>query len=298
MPRAVQLSSPVNFQETPMKTIDTLVEDIEKIFQLPHEFDEDRFERFAQRVKESVRHKINPPELDGSLRFSNVGTKCERKLWYGVNASGERKALPTSARIKFLYGDVLECLLLFLAEEAGHSVTGCQTELRIGEVKGHRDAVIDGVVVDCKSASTFSFNKFKKGLTYAEDEFGYIDQLQAYLYASQDDDLVTDKSRAAFLVIDKTLGHICLDIHKKMDTDYSKVFSRKKDLVESEVVPPRGFEDEPEGASGNRKLSMFCSYCDFKEKCYPNLRTFLYSNKPVHLTKVVREPKVLEVKYA
>lgn len=277
-----------------MKTIETLVEDIHRIFQLPHEFSEERLERFGKVLAKSVARKINQTGGGGTLRMSSIGTKCNRKLWYSVNLPEIQEILPVEAQIKFLYGDILEVLLLFLAEEAGHSVVGCQDEVVLNGVVGHRDAVIDGVVVDVKSASSMSFQKFKKGLTYAEDDFGYVDQLQGYLHASQEDPLVTDKSRAAFLVIDKTLGHICLDIHKKSDQNYTKIIELKKQAVTGNK-PHRHYTDEPDGKSGNRKLSTACSYCSFKKHCWGDLRTFLYSGGPRYLTEVVRVPDVPEL---
>ena len=48
--------------------------------------------------------------------------------------------------------------------------------------------------------------------------------------------------------------------------------------------------------SPNMKLSMQCSYCDFKKKCWTNLRTFVYKTGPVFLTHVEYEPNVPEVK--
>lgn len=278
-----------------MKTIETLVEDIQKVFMLPHEFDEEKLERFGKRLAQSVSYKINK-EVTGkpSLRMSKLGTKCNRKLWYEINTPHDGEGLPVEARIKFLYGDILEELLLFLAEEAGHTVEGCQDTLWIYDVEGHRDAIIDGVLVDVKSASTYGFQKFKKGLTYDEDAFGYIDQLQSYLHASQDDPKLTDKSRAAFLVIDKTLGHITLDIHKKSDTDYNLFVRTKQAAVAQEKPPERHYAPEPEGASGNMKLGVECGYCNFKHKCWPGLRTFIYYKGPTYLTKVVKTPNVPE----
>jgi hypothetical protein len=276
------------------KTIDTLVEDIHKVFQLPHEFDEERLQRFGKRLAKTVANKVNVKQSQPTLRMSNVGSKCDRKLWYGINQPNDAETVPVHARIKFLYGDVLEELLLFLAEEAGHTVEGCQDELDIGGIKGHRDAIIDGVVVDCKSASSYSFKKFKEGLKTEDDGFGYLDQLQSYLYASQEDEKVTDKSRAAFLVIDKTLGHICLDIHKKSGKDYPKLFEQKKVSVALKTPPPRAYSDTPEGKSGNRKLGMECGYCPFKKTCWPGLRTFIYANGPTYLTVVEKLPNVPE----
>jgi hypothetical protein len=192
--------------------------------------------------------------------------------------------------MKFLFGDILEELLLFLAEEAGHTVTGRQDELVIGGVKGHRDAVVDGVLVDAKSASSFSFKKFKDGLTHDTDSFGYLTQLNSYHQASND----VDKDKMAFLVIDKQLGHIHLDEHKPSKEDYSKLAQYKTAMVQ-EAIPPRCYEDEEEGKSGNRKLGTICGYCPFKKKCWPEMRTFLYARGPVYLTRVERLPDVKEV---
>ena len=63
-----------------------------------------------------------------------------------------------------MFGDILEELLLFLAKEAGHTVTGQQDTLSISGVNGHRDAIIDGRLVDVKSASSYSFRKFKNNV--------------------------------------------------------------------------------------------------------------------------------------
>lgn len=227
--------------------------------------------------------------------MSNVGEHCDRKLWFHVNHYEEGEKLSPEVRFKFLYGDILEETVLYLAKEAGHTVEGEQDTLEIAGVKGHRDAVIDGVLVDVKSASSYSFQRFSQGLDRANDKFGYISQLQLYLHGSRDDPIVTDKDRAAFLVIDKTLGKICLDIHKKQDINWEQVVERKKALVASSTVPGRGYTDVADGASGNRKLDTSCSYCPFKHMCWPGLRTFIYSSGPAFLTRVVREPRVPEV---
>lgn len=227
--------------------------------------------------------------------MSNIGKPCERQLYYSVN-NYEGEPLRPEAHLKFSYGDLIELLLLFLSEAAGHEVRGTQDTQEIAGIKGHRDAVIDGTVVDVKSASSYSFKKFQTGTLAQDDAFGYVDQLQSYIHAGQTDDKVTDKNRGAFLVADKTLGHICLDIHEKKNVPYEKIYEHKKDMVKASSPPPRGFDPEPEGSSGNLKLGTNCSYCEFRKTCYPNARTFLYSRGPVSLVKVVREPNVPELK--
>lgn len=278
-----------------MKSIKTLIPDIHKVFEEPHEFAPDRLEKFGHMLAKTVAEKINKTDEKPSLRMSNLGTSCDRQLWYKINTPHLAEKLPPETRVKFLFGDILEALLLFLAEEAGHTVEGAQDTVELNGVKGHRDAIIDGTLVDCKSASTYSFKKFKEHLTYSLDSFGYIDQLQAYLQASQDDPLLKNKDEAAFFVIDKTLGHMTVDMHTKSSVDYNTVVEMKRDAINQKEPPERGYEDEDEGASGNKALGTACSYCPFKKQCWPGLRTFLYSKGPEFLSVVMKTPKVQEV---
>lgn len=224
-----------------------------------------------------------------SLRLSNIGTPCDRKLWYMINKPELAEPLSPSTKLKFLFGDILEELLLWLAEQSGHTVTDKQKEVEVNGVKGHIDALIDTHLVDVKSASSRSFDKFKYGLNASNDTFGYLHQLGAYSHA-------IGAKVLAFLAVDKQFGHICLDTHEKDDTDYPKLVEKKKYIVSLPDPPKRTFSDVPEGKSGNRKLCTECSYCPFKQSCFPGLRTFVYSTGPVYLTHVAREPLVPEYK--
>jgi hypothetical protein len=277
-----------------LKTIDTLVDDIYAVISSGIEVDEYRTEAFGRDVGITVTERITPSRRDPTLRASNLGTPCERKLWYSINQPERGSPLPPAAKLKFLFGDILEHELLFLAEVAGHTVTHRQREVSINGIVGHIDAVIDGVLVDCKSASSFAFQKFKQHGLVNDDPFGYIDQLNFYHYAARYSALEVDPNRFAFLVIDKTLGHICLDVHQPNGVDYSKIVEQKKEMVRG-AVPKRSYFDEPDGKSGNRKLGTVCGYCDFKSTCWPTLRTFLYANGPRYLTNVVKVPDVPEV---
>lgn len=199
--------------------------------------------------------------------------------------------------MKFLFGDILECLLLFLAEEAGHTVTQKQAEVNVNGVLGHIDAVIDGVVVDVKSASTYSFKKFKDGSLETNDPFGYYEQLAGYSKG-------LDDIPGAFLAIDKTLGHITLlsvSTEQLVPLDINGRVQHLKEMLGSDQLPGRCYEDEAMGEGGNRKLGVNCSYCPFKQECWKDsngglgLRSFIYSTGPVYLTTVVKEPKTVEV---
>lgn len=275
-----------------MKTLDTLVSDIYSLFTEPHEFDQANVEEFGKRLATHISNRIADDRPSNTLRMSNLGTRCDRKLWYTTNLPEAAEPLTAETRFKFLYGDILEELVLFLAKEAGHSVDGAQDTLSIGGVRGHRDAVVDGVVVDVKSASSFSFRKFADHLTPDRDAFGYLDQLGAYLYASKEDPKVTRKDIAAFIAVDKQLGHITVDVQPNTGKDYETLVEKKKALIAQADPPPRAFTDEPDGKSGNMKLCTECSYCAFKQTCWPDLQTYIYSTGPRYLTNVAKEPNV------
>lgn len=279
-----------------MTKIDTVVEDVYKLLESGLDgVSDDDIDDFGKNLARQLRKRLADREERSTLRMSNIGKPCSRQLWYDINTPEDKEQLDGKIYLKFLYGDILEELLLFLVKKSGHDVVGEQDEQEVCGIKGHRDAVIDGVLTDVKSASPYSFQKFKDGKLADNDGFGYIDQIQSYLYAGQTDDLVTDKDRAAFLVIDKVSGELCLDFHEREDYDVPAVFEYKKELVASDEPPAREFEPIEDGKSGNMKLGISCSYCPFKEKCFPELRTFLYSNGPRFLTTVEKEPKVPEV---
>lgn len=262
-----------------------------------HEFNEENLDNFANNLKEMLKSRFRDYNWRPKITMSNLGTKCEKKLWHTVNddPSEDTEKLKGADVLKFLYGDVIEELILLFAAEAGHKVEGVQDWTSIEGVRGRRDAVIDGTLVDVKSTNDRGMYKFKKGLTHAEDPFGYLVQLDTYLHSAVDDPIVTDKEHAAFLVVDKTLGHIIVDKHRKSRKDYKKVVEQKQAMVAKDTPPARMYMDKPDGKSGNRKLDTECKYCNHKKKCWPGLRTFIYSNGPTYLTKVVKTPKVPEV---
>lgn len=268
---------------------------------------EEALDRFGELCKAAVRKALSSRQLGRrpkTVRMSEAGRPCWRQLWYKVHGYKEEKLRPENM-VKFLYGDILEALLLYLVEECGHTVTDIQKELRIElpydwQLLGHIDAKIDGKIVDCKSASSYSFNKMTSGGLDEDDPFGYKSQLALYNEA-EDSKPGTETS---FLVIDKTLGKIAEvpfttpEITHPLETAESRLaFVR---ALESTTPPERAFTDEPLGAKGNRCLKMTCGYCPFKGICWEDanggkgLRTFVYSKGPVFMTKVVDEPRVPE----
>jgi len=283
-----------------VKTIDTLVSDIESVIKGKGGWTEAVNEYFMQTMGEAATRRLTPSTEPRAktLRMSNIGTPCRRKLWYYLNLPEHEQDLPANTHLKFFYGDLIENLLLALAKAAGHSVEGEQGEVIVDGIVGHRDAIIDGVTVDVKSVSTMGFTKFKKNELRVDDPFGYLKQLTGYVYGASKDPLVTDKTGGAFLVMDKQHGHLHLDyydLEHELELFPSAVVAAKL-MATMKTTPHREWEAVPDGKSGNMKLPAACSYCDFKWECWPGLRGFAYSNGPSYLTKVVRVPDVKEFK--
>lgn len=144
------------------KTIKTLVDDIYKVFEDYQSPSEEDLETFAKNISDIVSSRITERrEAKQNLRLSQIGVP-NRKLWYSMNKD-QSETLSGQDRLKFMYGDILEELLLLLIKTSGHELKDLQKELNIDGVIGHQDCTIDGVVTDIKSASSFAFKKFTDG---------------------------------------------------------------------------------------------------------------------------------------
>lgn len=251
--------------------------------------------------------KVRPPN---TLYATEMGSSCNRELWYKIHAPELAEPITYNTRIKFLYGDMLEEMVLSLAELAGHKVEMRQhpvsyTDSATGiTVRGKIDAVVDGVLVDVKSASARGYEKFKTHEVLKNDTFGYGYQLGTYRltldYRSAEyEDM--ENTHAAFIAIHRDLGHVTVDTYHCEEfpiythTDLAARVKELKPVMDPSIAPSRAFLDEPEGAKGNRKLGTKCAYCSFKKKCWPGVRTFAYSNGPMFLTHVESLPKVPEI---
>ena len=149
-----------------MKKIDTLVEDIYNLFEPSiknniKEKDLDKYlEQFSKNVTNNIKTVLNEqPKKKRKLSLSSIG-KPTRQLWYDRHSNSEARPISPSTRIKFLYGHILEDLLILLSRVSGHTVTEEQKQVDVEGIKGHQDCKIDGELVDCKSASGYSFRKF------------------------------------------------------------------------------------------------------------------------------------------
>jgi hypothetical protein len=280
---------------TASKTIDTLVEDIYKLFDPEKEvkISEEELEAFADGIKAAVVSALTRKKKQSYLRLSMIG-KPDRQIWNELN-SIPKEELSSSSYIKFLYGDILEQLLIFLCKTSGHDVKDHQKELEVNGVVGHQDATIDGVMIDFKSASPHGFRKFKDNTLAMDDPFGYIGQISSYAFAA-------DTERAGFLAIEKVSGEIALcEINKAHRIDPSERIEYLKRMVSFPNPPPKCYDPVPDGKSGNMKLATGCHFCDFKKTCWADanngtgLRAFNYSNGIRYFTEVNKTPDVEEL---
>jgi hypothetical protein len=284
-----------------MKTLDTLIQDIYSSLEglssgEALNISEEELDLTLSRMKESILAWSKPREVENSfrLRMSNIGRPL-RQLWYESKNTSDPHVVSGSTQIKFLYGHILEEIVLMLVRMAGHKVTSEQKEVNVDGILGHMDCKIDGQVVDVKTASKFSFNKFKDGSLVNNDPFGYLAQLSGYETAEQ-------TKEGGFLVINKESGELCLfrpdDLEKP---NVKEKIEKVKAAIAVDTPPERCYAPIPEGKKGNMKLPSGCAYCPYKFECYSDandgdgLRAFRYSNGPVYFTEVAVEPRVEEI---
>lgn len=273
------------------KNLSSLVEDIYGVIESCEGISASDIKELAEGLTRTVTQRLSQPsKRRTTLSLSSIG-KPLRRLWYDLKEPPEENDSPQNL-LKFLYGDIIETLLLWLAKVSGHEVKDCQREVTHYGIKGHIDSIIDGEVVDVKSASPRSFMKFSKGSLVEDDPFGYLAQIASY-------DSEVGKGNPGFLACNKVTGEICLyRPDKDFDCpDTKEIIKNCKDALAKDTPPEqRCYEDEPDGVSGNRMLSKGCSLCPYKCRCWEGLRAFKYSSGTRYLTKVVKEPKVEEIK--
>ena len=283
------------------KKLNTLVDDIYKKLSVLGKgkslnLSEESIEQFGESMKEVLRHWSTPkPRATETLRMSNIG-RPNRQLWFDMKTEQQAQEIPPSTFIKFLYGHMLEEVVLLLVKLAGHTVSDEQKNVKIKGIEGHMDCVIDGEVIDVKTASGYAFKKFKEGTLGDDDAFGYLGQLSGYEKANK-------TSQGGFLVMNKETGELTMFVPD--DLDKPNINEKIKDVRNSlalDTPPDFCYNPVPEGTSGNMKLARGCTWCPHKKECYKEanegkgLRAFDYAKGVVYLTNVSKEPNVKEIK--
>ena len=285
-----------------MKNVYTLVSDIYQLMETKEVAEgvdlESAIDLFGENVKELMRNEFGGRKRDGrKLRMSNIGRE-DRYLWNVYNDVETSDDIQGHTYVKFLYGHLIEEMLLFLTRAAGHEVTDEQKKCEVNGISGSMDCKINGIVTDVKSVSTYGFRKFKDGSLAYDDPFGYVAQIKGYA-ASE------GETRYGWLAMDKQNGHLTYLMYDQDDTqapvydlisyDIKERIDHVKKLVEHPTPPDVCYGTIADGKSGNQKLAVGCSYCSYKKVCWPTVRAFAYSSGPRYLTEVINEPKVQEI---
>ena len=281
-------------------SLSTLVPDIYKHLELlsdgtPLPISDKEIDETTEAIRSCLLAWARPEERnrDFTVRMSNVG-KPDRQLWYEKRDPAGRGSIDGATQIKFLYGHLLEEIVLMLVRMTEHKVTDEQKEVVVEGITGHMDCKIDGEVVDVKTASRFAFNKFRDGRLAEDDPFGYLGQLAAYEAAE-------GTENGGFLVMNKESGELCMYVPDDLDKPNIKTkITNLLSALDLETKPDFCYPPVPDGKKGNMKIAKGCNWCNYKQDCYKDsndgqgLRAFKYANGMSYLTEVVVAPKVEE----
>jgi hypothetical protein len=209
------------------------------------------------------------------LRMSNIGKpKCQ--LWFEKNDPEGKEPFPPHFLMNMILGDIVEAVfkgLLTAADVSFKDNDKVVLKLPNGqEIKGEYDMEMDGRIDDVKSASWYSYNNKFDSIEEMQksDGFGYVSQLVGYSEGA-------GKDVGGWWVINKNSGEF-----KYVDAsgvDKEKVLKDIQDTVDyidNDEPFERCFQPVPETyrkvPSGNIVLNDGCNFCQFKHKCFPNLK--------------------------
>ena len=234
-------------------------------------------DQVAQDVKAALEKQFSGPSRDEfKLRMSNIGRpKCQ--LWFEKNDSEDKTPLPPHFLMNMIIGDIVEAVFKGLLRAAGISFTDNEKvtlKLEDGtEINGEFDMVLDDAVDDVKSASPWSYqNKFASSAALADgDSFGYIAQLVGYSRAA-------GKRMGGWWVVNKANGEFKYVPAEDIDEDaVLSGIQATVSYINNDEPFQRCFEPVSEThyrkPTGNKKLGVGCSFCSYKHKCWPGLKT-------------------------
>jgi hypothetical protein len=224
-----------------------------------------------------------------TLRLSGIG-KCLRGQAYTV-AGYPKKDINPRTKITFLMGDIVEALIVLLAKHAGVILTDEQLEVKLNGVVGHIDGIVEfggkRYLFECKSMSSFSFDKFKReGMG---NDFGYVSQANSYAYALGLDGIV-------WVGMNKNTGHLHEEVRAVdaalaektvEDINILRACKDPKELPQFSTVAETWYKKE----TGNQILPFQCSYCDHNEVCWDGVTKYERKGKIKHYAgKIIHGP--------
>jgi CRISPR/Cas system-associated exonuclease Cas4 (RecB family) len=193
----------------------------------------------------------------GTLRASELGDACDRKLWYRSKGLQEPAPEPRVLRL-FDRGHREEERVVAWLEGIGCKVWGDQKRVVHGDrFSGH----IDGLVLGVKEApekthlleiKTYNDKNFKKLNKDGIPNQHYV-QMQVYMYLLHID-------RALYIAVNKNDDDIYVK-RLKLDKKFTEAQLMRADRISASETPPARI--------GNNKPTWFeCRWCGFSEECF------------------------------
>ena len=210
------------------------------------------------------------------IRMSSIGRPlCQLQM---EKSGAEAEPMPYNAKMRNLFGDLIEASAVAIMKAAGIRIEDLQKEvkLKLGKqtIKGTYDVKIQNKIWDIKSASPYSFDhKFGEDGGFdailKQDTFGYVSQ--GYLYSNAEK---TDFG--GWIAVNKSTGEWSIAETPLSDSKYSKdaieLSQKNMEALESNAPFKRLFKDEEEffnkKATGNRTLGLECRFCAYKKPCW------------------------------
>ena len=232
---------------------------------------------FGEACKQAFKKQFTETrENNFRIRMSSIGRPlCQLQM---EKSGAEAEPMPYNAKMRNLFGDLIEASAVAIMKAAGIRIEDLQKEvkLKLGKqtIKGTYDVKIQNKIWDIKSASPYSFDhKFGEDGGFdailKQDTFGYVSQ--GYLYSNAEK---TDFG--GWIAINKSTGEWSIAETPLSDSKYSKdaieLAQKNIEALESNAPFKRLFKDEEEffnkKATGNRTLGLECRFCAYKKPCW------------------------------
>lgn len=239
------------------------------------ELSDELIEEFGEYCKDALRKQFTPNEKEFKIRASQIGKDIRAQQCELLKCEKD-EPFPYNLILKFLYGDILEGIVMTLLKASGVKIQDEQkaVSLPIGgvDLEGTYDVKINDKIYDIKSASDFMYNnKFSLGFNHVEevDTFGYVTQL--YIYAEAENCKV-----GGWIVINKTTGEIQVvetplvdnkfrKKHLKLAEQNIKTLLNTKSLDDVDKTLPTEPEKFSNKLTGRKVLHSDYKYFDYKK---------------------------------
>jgi hypothetical protein len=268
---------------------------LQKVMLGKSSIDDSILDTVAADIKDALSRQLSGDKKEFRLRMSNLGRKrCQ--LWFEKNDPESK--LPDSPFfiINMMLGDIVEAVfkgLLRASKVEFEDSKKVVLKTKNKDIEGSYDLVLNGKVDDVKSTSPWAYeNKFIDFETLSsKDSFGYVSQLVGYAKARGvpvGGWWVVNKANGNFKYISASNVDVDTEMQKIEDTisyiDNDEPFERCYEPIEET------YYGKP---SGNLKLGIECSLCNYREKCWDNLQVL-----PSRVSRSSNPPLINYIKIA